>query len=84
MLKSVQPLRVAVYRRFWLRFANKPFALDEFDVYDKHFTVMNYGQGEIHQMFCADFIKSFEAQNNGESWSAVEQELYQVKLCSVH
>ncbi|OQV21728.1 Tubulin--tyrosine ligase-like protein 12 [Hypsibius exemplaris] len=77
MLKSVQPLRVGIYKRFWLRFANKAFALDEFDVYDKHFTVMNYGQGEIHQKFCHIFIEQFDAQNEGSSWSKVEKEIYQ-------
>lgn len=42
LLRSVRPLDVLVYNNFWLRFANKPFDLGELDVYEKHFTVMNY------------------------------------------
>ena len=30
--------------RFWLRFANKPFELRDFDDYERHFTVMNYAE----------------------------------------
>ncbi|XP_055342847.1 tubulin--tyrosine ligase-like protein 12 [Paramacrobiotus metropolitanus] len=78
IVKSVSPLSVAVYKRFWLRFANKPFALDEFEVYDKHFTVMNYGQGVIHQMFCDRFIEKFEKQHPEQSWNCVEKDLYGV------
>jgi tubulin--tyrosine ligase-like protein 12 len=78
MLKSVSPLRIGIYKRFWLRFANKSFSLNDLDVYDKHFTVMNYGQGPIHQMFCHDFIRHFERQNPGCTWEKVEQDLYGV------
>ncbi|KAG8005733.1 Tubulin--tyrosine ligase-like protein 12 [Nibea albiflora] len=45
MLRSVQPLRLYAYNVFWLRFANRPFSLDHFDDYQKHFTVMNYAEG---------------------------------------
>jgi tubulin--tyrosine ligase-like protein 12 len=42
LLRSVKPLTVYIYDKFWLRFANKPFGLDHLDDYEKHFTVMNY------------------------------------------
>uniref|UniRef100_A0A183L115 Transmembrane 9 superfamily member n=1 Tax=Schistosoma curassoni TaxID=6186 RepID=A0A183L115_9TREM len=42
LLRSVKPLILYTYKVFWLRFANKPFILDDFDSYDRHFTVMNY------------------------------------------
>ncbi len=43
LLHSTQPeLKVYAYDRFWLRFANKEFALSDYDAYDRHFTVMNY------------------------------------------
>jgi tubulin--tyrosine ligase-like protein 12 len=45
LLRSTEPLRVFAYDRFWLRFANVPFDLNECDVYEKHFTVMNYAEG---------------------------------------
>ena len=69
LLRSVRPLKLFAYDRFWLRFANKAFDLDQLDVYEKHFTVMNYDDDiELKQMFCHDFIESFEAQNVGVSW----------------
>ena len=40
------------YNRFWLRFANLEFSLSELDVYEKHFTVMNYTDTNLKQMFC--------------------------------
>lgn len=71
MLNSVKPLKVVMYNNFWLRFANKPFSLDRFDDYEKHFTVMNYTDPSkikqvrcSHQLFHArkirsDFMKQF-------------------------
>ena len=48
---------------FWLRFANKPFALDEFDEYEKHFTVMNYSETtELKQIGDLEFMEMFEQQ----------------------
>ncbi|XP_054656155.1 tubulin--tyrosine ligase-like protein 12 isoform X2 [Dunckerocampus dactyliophorus] len=53
LLRSVKPLRLYAYNVFWLRFANRPFSLERFDDYQKHFTVMNYTEGvelkQIHQ-----------------------------------
>ncbi|KAG2460366.1 TTL12 protein, partial [Polypterus senegalus] len=45
LLRSVKPLQLYTYNVFWLRFANRPFSLDHFDDYQKHFTVMNYEEG---------------------------------------
>jgi len=42
--------QVSVYNKFWLRFANVPFSLDKFDVYEKHFTVMNYSNAHLEQV----------------------------------
>ena len=50
--------KIYAYDRFWLRFANVPFDLSDLDVYEKHFTVMNYGDvTDFKQMFCHDFVK---------------------------
>ena len=46
LLASVKPLKLFVYKVFWLRFANRKFALDAYDDYQKHFTVMNYASPE--------------------------------------
>ena len=46
LLASVKPLKLFVYKVFWLRFANRKFSLDHYDDYQKHFTVMNYANPE--------------------------------------
>jgi len=76
LLSSVKPLKVFAYNRFWLRFANIPFSLDKLDMYEKHFTVMNYTDTNLKQMFCHDFIQQFEIQNPGYPWADVESEIF--------
>merc|ERR1711974_441648 len=67
---------MGAYNRFWLRFANIPFSLEQLDVYEKHFTVMNYNDADLQQMFCHDFIKLFEEQNPGHLWKDVESSIF--------
>ncbi|XP_076234455.1 tubulin tyrosine ligase-like 12 [Calliopsis andreniformis] len=70
MLKSVNPLRAFAYKNFFLRFANKEFALNNFDVYEQHFTVMNYSEDTpLCHVKCADFILEWEKQYPDFSWS---------------
>ena len=83
-------LAVPPTARFWLRFANLPFSLDCLDVYEKHFTVMNYDDdAELQQMFCHDFVKVcrtffllllppqlFEEQNPSQSWAKVQADIF--------
>ncbi|XP_005949074.1 tubulin--tyrosine ligase-like protein 12 [Haplochromis burtoni] len=77
MLRSVQPLRLYAYNVFWLRFANRPFSLDHFDDYQKHFTVMNYAEGvELKQVHYDEFIPMFEKQYPQYPWKEVEGELF--------
>lgn len=60
LLSSTYPLKAYVYKRFWLRFANKPFELNRFDEYERHFTVMNYSSTQLHQVWIAsEFFLSF-------------------------
>ena len=73
LLKSVSPLILYKYDVFWLRFANKPFSLTDFDVYEKHFTVMNYKEdAELKQIDCEDFKIMFEQQYPQFKWSEVD------------
>ncbi|XP_047430657.1 tubulin--tyrosine ligase-like protein 12 [Mugil cephalus] len=77
MLRSVQPLRLYAYNVFWLRFANRPFSLDHFDDYQKHFTVMNYADGvDLKQVHYDEFIPMFEKQYPQYPWKEVETELF--------
>ncbi|XP_045577954.1 uncharacterized protein isoform X1 [Salmo salar] len=48
----------------------RPFSLDHFDDYQKHFTVMNYGEGvQLKQVHYDEFIPMFEKQY---PWKVVE------------
>ncbi|XP_015591188.1 tubulin--tyrosine ligase-like protein 12 [Cephus cinctus] len=69
LLKSIKPLKVYAYSNFFLRFANKEFALNNFDVYEQHFTVMNYAEGTpLCHIKCVDFIQEWEKQYPNFSW----------------
>ncbi|CAL4081098.1 unnamed protein product, partial [Meganyctiphanes norvegica] len=80
MLVSVKPLKVAVYRRFWIRFANEKFDLTQLDNYQKHFTVNNYNDTYLLQMFCTDFINKWNTQYPDHQWDGVEKDLYDMFL----
>ncbi|XP_036146193.1 tubulin--tyrosine ligase-like protein 12 isoform X2 [Monomorium pharaonis] len=69
LLKSVKPLRAYAYANFFLRFANQPFALDNFGTYEQHFTVMNYTEeNPLFHEKCADFIVEWEKQYPDYPW----------------
>ncbi|XP_040002553.1 tubulin--tyrosine ligase-like protein 12 isoform X3 [Xiphias gladius] len=77
MLRSVQPLCLYAYNVFWLRFANRPFSLNNFDDYQKHFTVMNYAEGvELKQVHYDEFIPMFEKQYQQHPWKEVEAKVF--------
>ncbi|KAK8789009.1 hypothetical protein V5799_021214 [Amblyomma americanum] len=72
VLLSVQPLRLYAYRHFWLRFANRPFSLSDFDDYEKHFTVMNYTASGPQQTTCAEFLERFDRHYSTHPWDKVQ------------
>ncbi|XP_053318735.1 tubulin--tyrosine ligase-like protein 12 [Spea bombifrons] len=77
LLRSLRPLKLFAYNVFWLRFANRPFALNELDDYEKHFTVMNYAPNvELKQIHCEEFVALFEAQNPAFPWSSVQENIF--------
>lgn len=79
LLKSVHPLELYVYKNFFLRFANKPFEMCDFDDYEKHFTVMNYSESAVlHRLLCADFVEEFNIQYSGQKWSDIEPTILQM------
>ncbi|XP_074614441.1 tubulin--tyrosine ligase-like protein 12 isoform X2 [Acropora palmata] len=58
---------------------NKPFSLDSFDVYSKHFTVMNYKDSEnLKTMHPNEFIALFEKQYPNHRWSDVEVKIFKM------
>lgn len=79
LLKSTNPLKVYIYKKFFLRFANVPFGLTDFDDYEKHFTVMNYNENaNLCHMLCDEFIEKFETQYTTFKWKYIEN-----KICSM-
>lgn len=79
LLKSVNPTEVYVYNNFFLRFANKPFTLDNLEDYEKHFTVMNYTEdAPLFRLVCADFKKEWAKQQENDDWDKVEKSIYKM------
>ncbi|MCL4127868.1 UNVERIFIED_CONTAM: hypothetical protein GTU68_035232 [Idotea baltica] len=76
LLMSVKPLKVGVYKNFWIRFANKGFELNDFEDTEKHFTVNNYNDSFLLQMFCDDFVRKFEHQYPSQPWNEVRDKIY--------
>ncbi|KAG4081150.1 hypothetical protein HA402_014598 [Bradysia odoriphaga] len=73
LLSSVDPLDAYIYRNFFLRFANKPFALNRFDDYQQHFTVMNYNeQVQLRHIPCKEFLEMWAVQYPDVSWMEIE------------
>lgn len=79
LLKSTNPLTVYAYKNFFLRFGNKPFELNDFFDYEKHFTVMNYSEDtQLYRMLCHEFIIDFSAQNPGIEWKEIEKNIFKI------
>lgn len=79
LLSSVQPLTAYVYRNFFLRFANKPFALDRYDDYEQHFTVMNYAPDfQLRHIPCEEFGELWAEQYPDNEWEAIETDIVQM------
>ncbi|KAF9393113.1 Tubulin--tyrosine ligase-like protein 12 [Podila verticillata] len=67
--------QVMVYKMFWIRLANQPFALEDFDNYEKHFTVMNYGNYNLTQLLYTQFIENFEKEHAGKKWTDIQADI---------
>ena len=79
LLKSVDELDAYLYTNFFLRFANKPFELDHFDEYEKHFTVMNYvPQFQLKHMKCDEFLENWKIQYPKFDWASIEDDICQM------
>lgn len=76
LMTSVEPLIVHIYKNFFLRFSNVPFAMNEFDVYEKHFTVMNYGESLVlKHLKCEEFLTQWNEQYENYPWSDIESQI---------
>lgn len=87
LLKSVKPLEVFIYNNFFLRFANKSFNLEDFDEYEKHFTVMNYNEDAIlfHlkcEQFKIEWIKQYPEYDYVNVEANIKEMLKEVFECA--
>ncbi|XP_004537531.1 tubulin--tyrosine ligase-like protein 12 [Ceratitis capitata] len=87
LVKSFQPLEAYVHRKFFLRFANKSFSLNNYDDYEQHFTVMNYHEeAELRHIKCEDFLSHWKEQYPAYDWPIIEREicmmLHEVLSCA--
>lgn len=74
LLRSAKPLRLYAYANFFLRFANRPFALDNLDVYEQHFTVMNYSdESPLYHVKRAEFVVQWRNQYPDYPWEVCVQ-----------
>lgn len=63
LVKSVNPIEIYLFDKFWIRSANNDYSLDERTLfeYDTHFTVMNYGAGSsMKTIYCDQFVEDFQ------------------------
>ena len=52
---------------------HRPFSLDNFTDYEKHFTVMNYrDESELNQIHYDEFVPLFEEQYPEHKWSSIQ------------
>lgn len=77
LVKSVgEPAVAHIYSNFFVRFANKPFALDQLDEYEKHFTVMNYGEHlDLFHMKCDEFLELWRKEYPMQPWMRIEEDI---------
>ena len=76
LLKNVEELEVYVYKNFFLRFSNIPFEMNDFDVYEKHFTVMNYDENFVLQhLKCEEFQNEWKDQYGKFPWVDIETDI---------
>ncbi|KAJ8922981.1 hypothetical protein NQ315_001529 [Exocentrus adspersus] len=79
LLKSVKPLEAYAYSNFFLRFANVPFELNEFNNYEKHFTVMNYTDtAKLKHLKCEEFKRYWQQQYGDFPWEGVEKSVVEM------
>ncbi|CAH1966083.1 unnamed protein product [Acanthoscelides obtectus] len=76
LLKSIKPIDAYVYKKFFLRFANKPFEMRDFEEYEKHYTVMNYTENAtLKHLKCEDFLLEWSKQYPDHEWKDIESKI---------
>lgn len=80
-VNSLKPLNVYLYDRVWPRFALEQYNLEDLDVYEKHFTVMNYANPtKMINLLHADFVVAFDEQHGSGAWADAFEKIKQMTL----
>lgn len=77
VLRSVNPLKVYVYDRFWVRSSNNLFSLsyDQDAEYETHFTVMNYSGHNLKKIMDTELAQLYQ-EKYGEDWKILQEQIY--------
>ena len=66
----------SLYKTFWIRFANRPYALADLWDYERHFTVMNYRAGSaMTHIHDTEFVPWFDRTHGTGAWDRVLAEV---------
>ncbi|EFO20459.2 hypothetical protein LOAG_08031 [Loa loa] len=77
-LRCLRPLKLFLYKNFWVRFAINDFSLSQLDDRDTHFTVFNYSEDDkVLNMDCKDFINQWE-KLYAVKWSEIQGKINEV------
>ena len=77
LLKSIKPFELFAYKVFWPRLSPKKWSLDDFDDYERHFTVMNYrSPTKVTSKNWYHFVEQFEIENPQIKWLNVLNRIY--------
>uniref|UniRef100_A0A915E7M8 Tubulin--tyrosine ligase-like protein 12 n=1 Tax=Ditylenchus dipsaci TaxID=166011 RepID=A0A915E7M8_9BILA len=78
-LKSVEPLELAIYDNFWIRFAVNEYSLNNLDDIFTHMSVHNYtDSSKVLNMKCHDFISQLEKLYPKLKWTEIQQKINHV------
>ncbi|CAG9530691.1 unnamed protein product [Cercopithifilaria johnstoni] len=77
-LRCLQPLKLFLYKNFWIRFAINDFSLSELDDRDTHFTVFSKCENDkVFNMDCKHFIDQWEKLYDVK-WSEIQEKVNKV------
>ena len=74
-----QPLVFSIENKSLSFLLLRPFSLDEFHDYEKHFTVMNYQEPfRLKHIESVEFVPLFKAQYPQHPWASVQEAIFQM------